>query len=77
MAGIHPKFNFTGGEVNQSIESLKEQSKKMVWNSHPTPGIFTIADENVTDLNIFNNYGHLVSSDITVHATTYVNADTI
>ena len=48
----------------------------MVWNSHPTSGIFTISDVNGTDLNIFDNYGNLGAIDIIVHATTYVNAYT-
>ena len=48
----------------------------MGCNSHPTPGIITIADVNGTDLNLFNNYVQMSASDITVHAKTYVNADT-
>ena len=49
----------------------------MVWNSHPTSGILTIEDSNGTDLKMFNNYGQLSASDIKLHATTYVNTDTI
>ena len=48
----------------------------MRWNSHPTPGILTIAYGSVTYLDQFDNYGHIGASDLTVHETTYVNADT-
>ena len=36
-------------------------------------GILTIADSNGTDLNMFDNYGRIIASDITVHATIYLN----
>ena len=48
----------------------------MGWNSYPTSGIITISDGNGTELNIFNSYGKLSTSEITLNATTYVNADT-
>ena len=48
----------------------------MVWNSHTTTGIPTIAYGNLTDLNIFENYGQLIPSEITFQATTYVKEDT-
>ena len=39
-------------------------------------GILAIADGNDTYLNLFNTYSQLSTSDITLHATTYVNAYT-
>ena len=70
------KFNVSGVEFNQFIEALKETSHKMGCNSHPTAGILAKADGNVTDLNISNNYGQIIACNITVNATTYVDADT-
>ena len=64
------KFNVSGVEFNQFIEALKETSHKMGCNSHPTAGILAKADGNVTDLNIFYNYGQLSASEIIVHSTT-------
>ena len=48
----------------------------MGCNSRSMSGIITIEDGNGTDLKVFNNYGYLRASDITVHSTTYVNVDT-
>ena len=70
-------FNFTGGEVNQFIEALRERSHKMGWNSHPTSSILTISDGNGTDLNLFVNYFQLSASDSKTPAKTHVNADII
>ena len=61
------KFNVTGVEVNKFIEALKYRSQKMGQNSHPTSGILTTADANGTDLNLFNNYGQTIKSEITKH----------
>ena len=48
----------------------------MGWNSHTMSGILTTADGNGIDLKIFDNYGQMRSSEITMNATTYVNEDT-
>ena len=48
----------------------------MGWNLHPKSGITTISYGNGIDLNLFDNYGQLRTSDITIHATTYINEDT-
>ena len=36
----------------------------MVWNSHPTSGILTIAEDNVKDLHLFDNYKQLIIIDL-------------
>ena len=48
----------------------------MGWNSFPKSGILTIADGNGIYLSLFNKYGNMSASDITLYATTYVNSDT-
>ena len=80
MTGIHPvsshQVQLKRRRSHQFIEALKEKFQNMGWNLHPKSGITTISYGNGIDLNLFDNYGQLRTSDITIHATTYINEDT-
>ena len=47
----------------------------MGWDSHPALGILTTTDTNGEKLNLFDNYGQLSESEITMHEEMYGDAD--
>ena len=65
-----------GEEANQFVEALKERAQKMTRNTHATSHILTILDGNRNDLNIFNKYGQMITTNIQVHAKKNIAADT-
>ena len=69
------KFNFTVEEVYQYHQVLTEQDPNMVWNSDIILGIRTTADTYGTDLNLFDNHGQMIASEITIDAKFYVDID--
>ena len=49
----------------------------MSLNNHATSCILTTPDRNRNDLNMFDKYGHMNTTNIQAHTMTYITADTI